>query len=68
MSSAKNSNTWKAVYNARYPATVISDLHPVQTGTHAQQKRTLEQIRDFNGTLQKALTSFQLIDFFGEMR
>jgi hypothetical protein len=47
---------------------VVSDAHPVQPGAHAQQKCTLEQIGDFNGTFQKDLTSFQLIDFFGEMR
>jgi hypothetical protein len=47
---------------------VVSDPHPVQPGAHAQQKCTLEQIGDFNGTFQGSLTSFQMIDFFGEMR
>jgi hypothetical protein len=47
---------------------VVSDPDLVQPGAHAQQKCTLEQIGDFNGTFQKDPTSFQLIDFFGEMR
>jgi hypothetical protein len=47
---------------------VVSDPHPVQPAAHAQQKRALEQIGDFNGALHKSLTSFQLIDFYGEMR
>jgi hypothetical protein len=50
------------------PPAVVSDPHPVETCAHAQQKRTLEQIGDFDGTFQWVLTSFQLIDFFGEMR
>jgi hypothetical protein len=50
------------------PPAVVSDPHPVQPGAHAQQKCALEQIGYFNGTLHKGLTSFQLIDFFGEMR
>jgi hypothetical protein len=29
------------------PPAVVSDLHPVETCTHAQQKRTFEQIGDF---------------------
>jgi hypothetical protein len=40
------------------PPAVVSDLHPVETCAHAQQKRTLEQIGDFNGTFQWVLTSF----------
>jgi hypothetical protein len=47
---------------------VVSDLHLVQPCAHAQQKYAFKQIGDFNGTFQKVLTSFQLIDFFGEMR
>jgi hypothetical protein len=51
---------------------VGSDLYSIQPSAHAQQKRTLEQIGDFNGTFQRDLTSFQLIDLRvalqGEMR
>jgi hypothetical protein len=37
---------------------VGSDLNPVQPSAHAQQKCTLEQISDFDGTFQWVLTSF----------
>jgi hypothetical protein len=50
------------------PAAVVSDPHLHQIGPVAQQKCTLEQIGDFNGTFQRNLTSFQLLDLFGEMR
>jgi hypothetical protein len=47
---------------------VGSDPHPVQPPAHAQQKSALEQISHFDATLHKGLTSFQIFDFFGEMR
>jgi hypothetical protein len=50
------------------PPAVVPDPDPVQPGAHAQQKCALEQIGHFDGTFQRDLTSFQMIDFFGEMR
>jgi hypothetical protein len=50
------------------PAAVVSDLHLHQISPVAQQKCTLEQIGDFNGTFQRNLTSFQTVDFLGKMR
>jgi hypothetical protein len=48
--------------------TVISDTDFSQMAAAAQQKCAFEQIGDFNGTFQKDLTSFQVLDFFGQMR
>jgi hypothetical protein len=39
-----------------------------QSAAAAQQKCALEQIGHFDGTLHKGLTSFQVLDFLGEMR
>jgi hypothetical protein len=50
------------------PPAVIAHPDPVQPGAHAQQKCAFKQIGHFNGTFQWDLTSFQLIDFFWEMR
>ena len=47
---------------------VVSDPDLVKPAAHAQQKCALEQIGHFDGTFQRDLTSFQMIDFFGEMR
>jgi hypothetical protein len=47
---------------------VISDSDLIQPAAHAQQKGPLEQIGHFDGTLHKGFTSFQILDFFGEMR
>jgi hypothetical protein len=40
------------------PPAVASDLHPVQPGAHAQQKRAFEQIGHFKAAFQWVLTSF----------
>jgi len=50
------------------PAAVVADLDLFQSAATAQQKCTLEQISHFDGTLHKGFTSFQMLDFFGEMR
>jgi hypothetical protein len=47
---------------------VIKNVAIRQPAAHAQQKCTSEQIGHFDGTFQRDLTSFQLIDFLGEMR
>jgi hypothetical protein len=39
-----------------------------QIAAAGQKIGATEQIGDFNGTFQRNLTSFQLIDFLGEMR
>jgi hypothetical protein len=49
-------------------AAVVSDINPVQAAAHAQQKCAPEQIGHFDGSFQRDLTSFQVLDFFGEMR
>jgi len=51
-----------------YPTAIVSDPDFVQTCAHAKQKCALKQVGHFKGSVQKDLTSFQLIDFFGEMR
>jgi hypothetical protein len=50
------------------PPAVVPDPHAVQPGAHAQQKCPLKQIGHFKAAFQRDLTSFQLIDFLGEMR
>jgi hypothetical protein len=50
------------------PPAVVSDPHLGQLGPAAQQKCPFEQIGHFDGALHRDLTSFQLIDFLGEMR
>jgi hypothetical protein len=47
---------------------IVSDPHLIQPAAHTQQKCTLEQIGHFDGTFHCGLNSFQILDFFGEMR
>jgi hypothetical protein len=50
------------------PPAVSPDPDLIQPASHAQQKRAFKQIGYFKAAFQRVITSFQQIDFLGEMR